>query len=259
MWLFFAKPVGKYRPLKENGSAHGKRKHDENTEMESEKECVSRFGTKEHWDSAYEGELANFQDIGDVGEIWYGENSMQRILKWVCKNITDKNASIVDLGCGNGVVLVELAKNGYKCLTGVDYSEPAIRLAQTIAKADQLDICYKVADILNANDPILQTPKFNVCIDKGTYDAILLADDDRDKLRKLYREHVNQMLQSEGVLVIVSGNYTQTELTNYFKPEFEVIESIPAPTFSFGGQKGSTVTTLILRTLNKSQSQNTNT
>ena len=36
------------------------------------------------------------------------------------------------------------AKDGYKCLTGVDYSEPAIPLAETIAKAENLDICYKV-------------------------------------------------------------------------------------------------------------------
>ena len=38
----------------------------------------------------------------------YGDSSMQRILKWVHKNVTDKNTSILDLGCGNGVVLVEL-------------------------------------------------------------------------------------------------------------------------------------------------------
>ena len=76
----------------------------------------------------------------------------------------------------------------------------------------------QVANILNSNDPILRSSEFSICIDKGTYDAILLADDDRDKLRKLYREHVNQILKPGGMLVIVSGNYTKSELTKYFTP-----------------------------------------
>ena len=41
--------------------------------------------------------------------------------------------SILDLGCGNGRILLELGKKGYTCLTGVDYSPKAIELASAFS------------------------------------------------------------------------------------------------------------------------------
>lgn len=34
--------------------------------------------------------------------------SVRRVVNWVNKNIPEKTASILDLGCGNGVMLLEL-------------------------------------------------------------------------------------------------------------------------------------------------------
>lgn len=31
----------------------------------------SELGTKEYWDSLYDRENKNFQENGDIGEIWY--------------------------------------------------------------------------------------------------------------------------------------------------------------------------------------------
>ncbi|NXS03916.1 EFMT2 methyltransferase, partial [Oxylabes madagascariensis] len=60
------------------------------------------------WDAAYERELQTFQDIGDTGEIWFGEESMVRIIRWLEKHKVPLDSSVLDIGTGNGVLLVEL-------------------------------------------------------------------------------------------------------------------------------------------------------
>ncbi|KAL4342971.1 hypothetical protein AHAS_Ahas11G0031700 [Arachis hypogaea] len=44
--------------------------------------------------------------------------------------------SVLDIGTGNGLLLQELAKQGFSDLTGMDYSEGAISLAQSVANRD---------------------------------------------------------------------------------------------------------------------------
>ncbi|EPY78204.1 hypothetical protein CB1_001111018 [Camelus ferus] len=41
----------------------------------------SALGTREHWDAVYERELQTFQEYGDTGEIWFGEESMARLIR----------------------------------------------------------------------------------------------------------------------------------------------------------------------------------
>uniref|UniRef100_A0A8C9DEH8 EEF1A lysine methyltransferase 2 n=1 Tax=Prolemur simus TaxID=1328070 RepID=A0A8C9DEH8_PROSS len=68
----------------------------------------SALGTREHWDAVYERELQTFQEYGDTGEIWFGEESMNRLIRWMQKHKIPLDASVLDIGTGNGVFLVEL-------------------------------------------------------------------------------------------------------------------------------------------------------
>ncbi|CAH6793244.1 Eef1akmt2 [Phodopus roborovskii] len=70
----------------------------------------SALGTREHWDAVYERELRTFREYGDTGEIWFGEESMNRLIRWMQKHKIPSDASVLDIGTGNGVFLVELAK-----------------------------------------------------------------------------------------------------------------------------------------------------
>uniref|UniRef100_A0A8D0MUK3 EEF1A lysine methyltransferase 2 n=1 Tax=Sus scrofa TaxID=9823 RepID=A0A8D0MUK3_PIG len=70
----------------------------------------SALGTREHWDAVYERELQTFQEYGDTGEIWFGEESMTRLIRWMQKHKIPLDASVLDIGTGNGVFLVELLK-----------------------------------------------------------------------------------------------------------------------------------------------------
>ncbi|XP_028724450.1 EEF1A lysine methyltransferase 2 isoform X2 [Peromyscus leucopus] len=74
----------------------------------------SALGTREHWDAVYERELRTFQEYGDTGEIWFGEESMNRLIRWMQKQKIPLDASVLDIGTGNGVFLVELDLNFLK-------------------------------------------------------------------------------------------------------------------------------------------------
>jgi EEF1A lysine methyltransferase 2 len=58
----------------------------------------SELGTKEYWEKAYDLEIVNYENNGDVGEIWFDEDSQTRIINWILKHRPDKSNSVIDLG-----------------------------------------------------------------------------------------------------------------------------------------------------------------
>ncbi|TXG70005.1 hypothetical protein EZV62_004940 [Acer yangbiense] len=207
--------------------------------------------------------------------------------------------SVLDIGTGNGLLLQELAKQGvlkatsiawsqkkvssleakteeegwntynilklFSDLTGVDYSEGAIDLAQNLANRDGFsNIKFLVDDVL---DTKLER-QFQLVMDKGTLDAIGLHPDGPLK-RILYWNSVSKLVASGGLLVITSCNNTKDELVQevlnlnqrridlHQEPDSskdqEESRDIPFryfnhvrtyPTFMFGGSEGSRVATV---------------
>ena len=58
----------------------------------------------------YDRELKTFQEYGDTGEIWFGEVSVTQLIRWTQKHKIPLDASVLDIGAGNGVFLVELGR-----------------------------------------------------------------------------------------------------------------------------------------------------
>eukprot|EP01117_Protostelium_nocturnum_P007344 TRINITY_DN2628_c0_g1_i1.p1 TRINITY_DN2628_c0_g1~~TRINITY_DN2628_c0_g1_i1.p1 ORF type:complete len:220 (-),score=88.99 TRINITY_DN2628_c0_g1_i1:65-724(-) len=200
----------------------------------------SKLGTQEYWDDAYDNELKNFEENGDIGEIWFGSDCLRRVVTFVEKlsYLDPSSSSILDLGTGNGATLFKLAKKGFKKLVGVDYSVPSIELAKKIAEKKELDINFLQDDILDSklND------KFDLILDKGTFDAISLSEDRESNQRK-YIETVLKLLSNDSsFFLITSCNYNGEELNRLFGNDFKFHSEIKYPTFRFGGQEGSTVT-----------------
>lgn len=101
----------------------------------------------------------------------FDEDSQLRIIKWILKNDKiQKTDSLIDLGSGNGMMLIELAREGFKSLTGVDYSDLAVKLATEIAKDQDLNdvITYKQVDLLSAEE-VAALGRFRLLHDKGKY------------------------------------------------------------------------------------------
>ncbi|KAJ6882057.1 hypothetical protein NC651_028614 [Populus alba x Populus x berolinensis] len=99
---------------------------------------ASMLGLQSYWDAAYADELANFHEHGHAGEVWFGTDVVDVVASWtksLCFEIShghnpshvddiksetvgesDKylsSWSVLDIGTGNGLLLQELAKQGY--------------------------------------------------------------------------------------------------------------------------------------------------
>lgn len=58
----------------------------------------SELGTKEFWEKSYSNEIDNYKSHGDVGEVWFDEDSQFRVIKWMIKNDIKSESKIIDLG-----------------------------------------------------------------------------------------------------------------------------------------------------------------
>ncbi|KAL9427720.1 hypothetical protein AB3S75_029826 [Citrus x aurantiifolia] len=266
-----------------------------NSDYNSDKEepdpegMASMLGLQSYWDSAYADELANFREHGHAGEVWFGADVMDVVASWtksLCISISQGHMlnhvedlksepveendkylsswSVLDIGTGNGLLLQELSKQGFSDLTGVDYSEDAINLAQSLANRDGFScIKFLVDDVL---DTKLER-QFQLVMDKGTLDAIGLHPDGPLK-RIMYWDSVSKLVAPGGLLVITSCNSTKDELVHEVsnlsqrrigvsqeheikdeeacrEPPFRYLNHFRTyPTFMFGGSEGSRVATV---------------
>ncbi|XP_060598334.1 EEF1A lysine methyltransferase 2-like isoform X2 [Ruditapes philippinarum] len=182
----------------------------------------------------------------------FGEETMEKVVDWfednedICKEDT-----IIDLGSGNGMMCIELRKRGFLHLTGVDYSELAITLSKSVAKSEGFeDIEFVAGDLITEerlNPCTCLTRQYKLVLDKGTYDAISLMPGDSLVARKQYLKTVKDIMRPESWFSITSCNWTKDQLLDFFKEDFQLVKQIPFRTFQFGGQTGSTVTSLVFK------------
>ncbi|KAL4111870.1 hypothetical protein QTP88_015747 [Uroleucon formosanum] len=206
------------------------------------------LATEEYWNDTYNVELDNFKNFGDPGAEWFGHSIGIKMIKCIqsnCKiNLED---SILDVGCGNALLLTQLAKLGFSNLYGIDYSAPAVKLASSIVKDQNIEnITLKEFDFLT--DDVKTLPSFSLILDKGTYDVVSMDDEGKEK-RNRYKENIINLLQPNGMFLIVSCNWTQLELNDQFGDVFQVVHTIPTPSYQFGGAVGNTLSATLYQKL----------
>ncbi|KIY44148.1 S-adenosyl-L-methionine-dependent methyltransferase [Fistulina hepatica ATCC 64428] len=216
----------------------------------------SKLGTKDHWDNVYAEELSNYHEIGDEGEIWFGEESVAKMVEWTEGHVPPStNPAILEIGCGNATLLFALLEAGFdgRRLAGIDYSPGAVDLARAIAETRDTgaDITLSVCDFLTQDPPHLvaqgrtdETAVWDLLLDKGTFDAIALGPKDKNGLSPAakYPARVSRLLRSGGHFLITSCNFTEDELKESFiTPETGLTyrSRIQHPTITFGGKSGS--------------------
>jgi len=74
-------------------------------------------------------------------------------------------ASLLDIGCGSGVLSIGAAKLGFAPVTGVDLDDAAIEATTTNARANGVEITARVADALTDELPRTEVAVANVALD----------------------------------------------------------------------------------------------
>lgn len=215
----------------------------------------SPLGTKEYWDSIYERDISIFNNVGDIGEIWFGKRVQTKIVDWIVKHFPKNSCEsyICEIGCGNGALLAKLYnKIPYIHLNGLDYSESAIELANTCNP--DLPIQWHVGDFLDTNDFIKKKfhEMFDLVIDKGTFDAMTLSG--IQGILEAYKSSLAACIKSNtGIFILTSCNWTRNELIQMFSSNdcnssFIVQEEILHDTpFIFQGNSGNCVTSIVFK------------
>ncbi|XP_021949974.1 EEF1A lysine methyltransferase 2 [Folsomia candida] len=209
----------------------------------------SELGTKEHWEKAYQNELENYNRHGIIGDIWFGDDIMMKIVRHIVDETLEvtEQSSICDIGCGNGSLMLEFAREGYTKLTGLDYSENALKMAKALLTGENFTATFKTFDLLKEYEES-EVTAFDVCLDKGTFDAISLCPNiSAVEGRKRYFNNMLKLLKDNGIFVLASCNWTSKELVTFAKDLFDFTGIIPTQEFKFGGKSGSVVSIIILR------------
>lgn len=223
--------------------------------INSVSEHICHISSIASWDTVYQEELANFEEIGDEGEIWFGTETVEKMVEWSLQNIPPSyNASVLEIGSGNGTLLFGLLDAGYdpKKLSGIDYSPGAVALSTQIAQTrGGLLISFNECDFLKDDPPIPEDSRlasrmdvWDLILDKGTYDAIGLGPkDDQGRPPSInYPGRATRLLKPGGYFLITSCNYTEDELKSNFataETGFTYHSRIQHPTYTFGGKSGS--------------------
>ena len=171
-----------------------------------------------HWNNLFQS--VNYKEV-----LWY-QDSPSKSLSLI-NSYVNKDASIIDVGCGTSLVVDNLLESNYKNLTLLDTSKKALEIVkQRIGKSN---VKYIRNDILNFN----ARAEYDLWHDRAVF-HFLTSKKDRDK----YFEVLSTSLKKNGVAIIstfgIGGpnmcaglntiKYDDTKIYNQLPSSLELIE-----------------------------------
>jgi arsenite methyltransferase len=101
-------------------------------------------------------------DLCPIETASVGNDDLDKALDWLCHN----SDSILDFGCGNGVMLFKCSLRGTKNHRGIDISEEAIKVARAIQKLSEKEgFTFSVGGVEELE-----------AIADGTFDGVILSN-----------------------------------------------------------------------------------
>ncbi|MFD1465664.1 class I SAM-dependent methyltransferase [Lapidilactobacillus mulanensis] len=154
---------------------------------------------------------------------WTAGTANPELVNLVYDQTIKEGSNILEIGCGLGAESVFLAVRGMN-MTSVDISQDAINTAESIAKAYQVDVDWRVGDILKMELP---EHSFDVITDQGCFHHLT------DEERPLYLQQIKKFLKPGGMFLLrcfsdkIPGGpqprrITSDELLQTFYPELKL-------------------------------------
>lgn len=146
-------------------------------------------------------------------------------------------------------------------MVGVDYSETSVQLARRIATEKGVSLMhFDQWDLLKDPPGDWLQHGFEVVLDKGTFDAIsLMASQEGSTYPcEVYRDKIVPLVRPSCFLIITSCNWTKRELLDWLAPidgQLRYYAEAKYPTFTFGGQTGQSIVTLVLQKVAQSTAE----
>ncbi|MGL4567551.1 MAG: class I SAM-dependent methyltransferase [Fusobacteriaceae bacterium] len=182
---------------------------------------------KKIWDETFKEKSP--EELG-----WY-EEIPEPSLSLIKKYLTEKEELILDAGCGRGNLLSHLLKEGFRNLQGIDLSSEAIATISLDLKKEnqEIPVSFMTADL---TEKLNFPQKGKLWHDRAVFHFLL---DERE--REVYIANLKNFLKKDGIFILACFSkrnsaqmcngfpvrkYDETELTELFKKDFELLENI---------------------------------
>jgi SAM-dependent methyltransferase len=142
------------------------------------------------WNKTYE--------TGQYAHFWETSNPSQELVGFLTARPPGAGALAVDLGCGTGSDVIELARQGYRAI-GIDLSPKAIEIAQARAAEKEVSAQFQVGDVL---DLLLVDETVDLAVDRGCFHH--LGEEDRHR----YAAEVVRVLRPGAALFLRGVRFT---------------------------------------------------
>ena len=159
---------------------------------ESIKTEREKFKKQEYWEERYKTE-ESFD--------WFCELSSFEHLLTPHLNCTDR---ILNLGCGNSKLTFSLYERGYRNIDSIDFSATVIeRMKERSLDLSMPSLRWHVMDMLDLG---FDRESFDVVLDKGSLDALMVDQEDVWNPKQEVIEQVEKALNEVGLPLTVSSN-----------------------------------------------------
>ncbi|OHT16231.1 Phosphoethanolamine N-methyltransferase-related protein [Tritrichomonas foetus] len=157
---------------------------------EEETEDLPEFGETEYWDDRYKKEEDKLFD-------WYFDwNRVSKLLTQYTNNHKEK---VLVLGCGNSPLSADLLDDGFSSVYSIDVSSVVIEKMKEIYK-DKKNLYWET---MNCAELKYDSNFFDLCLDKGTLDAVVCSVKDQELVKNTLEE-VYRTLKPGGFFISIT-------------------------------------------------------